>query len=205
MKKQTALRILPVSLMLSVAALAVLPSLIMAADRSIQLWPPETQVGATVQVRAEGFGADYPAVSVRSGFPFVTVYFSSEEAGVGDVISDALQHYEIVDPSELVDEFGNFTTSFAVPDWLTMGATEHQKVQIGANYVYVTYKGDDHIVAMRQFNVTNRPPAWFRIRLSPYRPGGFCSSYWDGNPCDECAVPDNNHCSTFPWSSPADG
>ncbi len=204
MKKHSALRVLPLSLILAVVALAVLPSVMMAADRTILIWPPESQVGASVQVRGHGFGSDYPAVSVKSGFPFVTVYFSSEEAGIGDQVSLALQHYEIVDPSERVDEFGSWQTSFMVPDWLSMGSVEGQRVEIGANYVYVTYKDDDHIVAVMQFNVTNRPPDRFRLRLTPYRPGGAYLSYWDGNPCDDCTLPDNDHGSPFPWSSPAD-
>ena len=54
--------------------------------------------------------------------------------------------------SVLVDTVGDFDRSFNVPSELTSGSDD-ESVTTGTYYVYVTYSGDDEIIAVAEFQI----------------------------------------------------
>ena len=172
MKPGHAIRRTALTAVLSLVLLALSATPALAASESIELDPEEGQIGVEVEVYGEDFdesyedGDDYVYV-------YVKVYFSSEEADEGDEIDDEVENYETVDTSEQVDEDGDWETTFDVPDTLTDGEDD-EDVEGGTYYVYVTYKGDDEIVAVAEFEIavaeieldTNEGPVGTEVEIS---------------------------------------
>ena len=132
--------------------LTALPSPMLAAGESIDLDPYEGGVGDNVRVSGEGFDASYRKSSGDWVYVYARVYFSSERADVGDEIDDEVEYYEIVDKLEKVDKDGEWKVSFTLPAGLTDGEDD-EDVDGGSYYIYVTYKGDDEIVAVAEYEV----------------------------------------------------
>jgi hypothetical protein len=204
MVKRIGLRLLPAGLACSLLMLAVLPVAALAAEKPIDVYPDEVAVGSKVKVRATGYNAGYPDISLRAGFPFVTVYLSSEEAAPGEVMGVDVKTYAVVDDSCKVDEFGRWETWIHVPSELTDGVYVGD-VEEGAYFLYVTYWSDDVIVAASVLEVTDVPdedffPFWWGYHPSPWWhfPYGGCWPYYDdGSEWDGISYP-------CPWRLPDD-
>lgn len=140
---------LAIVLCLIIGPLAALPAL--AASESIELDPDEAEIGEEVEVTGEDFDESYVSGSTYYDF-YVTIYFSDIEVDEGDDVDD-VDSYEIVDTSEWVDEDGEWSKTFDVPDELTDGDDDEVAVSGGEYYVFVTYEGDDEIVAVAEITV----------------------------------------------------
>jgi hypothetical protein len=225
MKQHRTVRILQMSVVLSLLVLSILPSAVLAAERSVRVFPDKVAEGGKVDVRGDGYAKDYPDVALRAGFPFVTVYLALEEAEVGERIGVDVKTYAIADASSKVDEFGKFSAGFLVPGELVDGAYVGD-VEEGTYFVYVTYWNDDVIVAatvLEVVKVVDKFPFW-PGRASPWywSPYSGCRPYdyyyygppWDGIPhpfpwwgppcvwsddcCDECPDDWDDDC-PLPW------
>ena len=140
--------------------LVAIPTLIPAtpvfAAEDITLDPDEGRVDDRIDIEGDGFSPSYPPDYYQE----VDIYFSSDEADEGDDIDDEVTIYEQVKTGYDVDEYGEFSTYFYVPDELTDGDDE-EDVYAGTHYVYVTYRGDNNIEAVADFTVVE-----VRIALS---------------------------------------
>ncbi len=222
MKKRSLFRFLPAGVVLCLLALAVLPSAMLAADRSIGVSPGEATEGGSVNVHGEGFGQGYPLVATRAGFVFVSVYLSPEAANIGDHVGTDVVTYATVTPSSKVDEFGRWATAFRVPESLADGTNDIVGVDVreGTYHVYVTYWNDDAIVAegiievkevVRDWFPFGRefrgfPPSWYW----PYEDDGGCSCrddwpYWMRWDDHFLWVPPDGWCGDWPDDWYGDG
>jgi len=186
MKNRSLSRFLPLSLAFSLLALAVFPAQLLAADRLVEVNADEAEVGDRVTVWGKDYDSDYPESAVRYGYVFVTVYFSSDLADVGDRIGVEVQDFEIVDTSDKIDEFGDWKTSFTIPEELTDGDYDAD-VEEGDHYIYVTYWKSDVIVAGNVIEITDVPDEWYPIRYWRGYPSGSWWAFpqcWPGD--DEC-------------------
>ena len=152
MKNHLAARMCSAGAVLPLLLLTALPSPMLAAGESIDLDPYEGGVGDNVRVSGEDFDASYRKSSGDWVYVYARVYFSSERADVGDEIDDEVEYYEIVDKLEKVDKDGEWKVSFTLPAGLTDGEDD-EDVYGGSYYIYVTYKGDDEIVAVAEYEV----------------------------------------------------
>ncbi len=134
-------RIIALAAILSLLAVAIPASPALAAE-SIELDPEEGEISEWIDIEGDGFTEGEE----------VDIYFSSEEADRYDDIGDEVENYECVKSGVLVDEYGEFDTSFKVPDELIDG-DEDEEVHGGTYYVYVTYYDEDNIEAIAEFIV----------------------------------------------------
>ena len=220
MKHRPAARVLKAGTMLLLLLLSLTPSPILAADEWIDLDPESGNDGDNVRVSGEDFSPSYQKRSGDWVRFYVRVYFSCDEAEVGDLIDEDVEDYEIVDKSEKVDKHGEWKISFTVPRWLTEGEDE-QDIESGTYYVYVTYKGSDEIVAVEEFDIRGAGsywpspwgwspcgPSWNRYYSPWYSPYYWYYDDWGccpprPRPCpwpDDCD--DYYHCRPFPWPGP---
>ena len=217
MKRRPAARVLQAGTVLLLLLLSVTPSPILAAGEWIDLDPESGNDGDNVRVSGEDFNPSYQKTSGDWVRVYVRVYFSCDEADVGERIDDDVEDYEIVDKSEKVDKHGEWKVSFTVPRWLTDGEDE-QDIESGTYYVYVTYKGSDVIVAADEFDVQGANLHWSRWwGWSPCGPSWhwyyspwYSRYYWyyddraccPPRPCP-CPCPDDwddgDFCPPFPW------
>jgi hypothetical protein len=178
--------------------LAALPLPALAAGESIDVDPDRFAESDNVRVQGQGFDPSYRTKSGDRHYVYVTTYFSSEKADVGDEIDIVVEDYETVDSKEKVDEDGQWRVSFTAPHKLTDGEVD-ETVRGGAYYVYVTYYGEDVIVAAAECEVKQvlccQPlvlPYWAysasseccSTRRYEYYPlpwyGGCCTPWYDG-------------------------
>jgi len=150
-----------------VAVSIAIPATPVLAAEDITLDPDEGRIDDRVDIDGDGFTPSYPPEYYYE----VDIYFSSDEADEGDDIDDEVNAYERVKTGYDVDEDGEFSTYFYVPDELTDGDDE-EDVYAGIYYVYVTYRGDDNIEAVADFIVVE-----VRITLSPSN-GPVDSQVW---------------------------
>jgi hypothetical protein len=109
-------------------------------SESISTDPDSGRVGSDIDITGYDFEEEED----------IDIYFTSEDADEGDDI-DNVDAYELV-KSDTTDEDGYFTSYFYVPDELTDG-DDDELVYAGEYYVFVTYAGDDTIVAAVDFTV----------------------------------------------------
>ena len=152
MKNTKIFRILSIAVVLSLLVMALPISPVLAASEEIMLDPEAGEIGDEIEVIGEDFEESYYNSSTDYYYFYVTVYFSHEDADEGDEIDDEVENYEVVDSGVYVDDDGEFETDFDVPDELTDGEDD-EDVGGGTYYVYVTYSGDDEIVAVAEFTV----------------------------------------------------
>ena len=147
MKQEKVFRILAVAVILFFLLMALPASPALAASEDINLDPDEGEIGDEINIEGDGFdesnGTDY----------FINIYFSDEEADEGDDIDDEVENYEKVKSLLYIDDNGEFSTHFDVPDELTDGEDDVD-VGGGTYYVYVTYYDDDDIASVAEFTVT---------------------------------------------------
>jgi len=203
MNHRSMFRLIPAGVILALMMLAVLPSTMLAAEKSSRVFPHEVAVGGSVTVKGEYYGTDYPAAATRGGFVFVTVYFSSDEAEAGDLIDVDVTSYAKVTASSKVDEFGRWETAFLVPSRLADGpdnADTGAVVLEGSYYVYVTYWNDNVIVAVHDIEISARAAELRAFRWSPYYGGSWWYPYYDCSPCDDCCGdPGDYVIYPYPW------
>ncbi len=203
MKNNLAVRMCSAGAVLPLLMLTALPSPMLAAGESIDLDPYEGGVGDNVRVSGEDFDASYRKSSGDWVYVYVRVYFSSDRADVGDEMDVEVEQYEIVDKLEKVDKNGEWKVSFTLPAELTDGGDD-EDVDGGSYYIYVTYKGDDEIVAVAEYEV--KEARFCGCGMWPW--SGFSSSWrcypspWFGHrrpffrrwPYDMTEAPDD-----WPW------
>jgi len=142
MKYKPIFRILALAIILSllVVAIPAIPTYAVTGDKYITLSPDDGEIDEEIDIDGYDFELDED----------VDIYFTSEDVDEGDDI-DNVDAYELVQ-SDTTDEDGYFATYFDVPDELTDGDDE-EVVRSGDYYVFVTYEGDDEIVAVADFTV----------------------------------------------------
>lgn len=142
MKWKPVFRILALAAILSVLVVAIpaIATYAVTGDESISLQPDSGNIGDSIGIRGSDFEPDDD----------VDIYFTSQPVDTGDDIDD-IDAYELM-KSDATDEDGHFATHFDVPDELTDGDDE-ELVSSGDYLVFVTYEGDDEIVAVTDFAV----------------------------------------------------
>jgi hypothetical protein len=135
MKYNKVFRILALAIILSLLMLVIPAAPALALDYDIELAPEEGEIGDTIDID----GTDWPeSVEDTTDVPsYVDIYFSSQEAGIGDDIDDEVTTYQRVKTGVVVGTDGDFSTSFNVPTRLSTG-TDDEDVHGGTYYVYVT-------------------------------------------------------------------
>ncbi len=139
MKRTKVLRTLAIALTTAVLLVALPATPVLAASLSVS--PSEGEIDEEINV----YGSTFSANST------VYIYFSDDDADVGDYIDDQVINYERV-RSTSSDNFGAIDTFFTVPDKLTDGDTT-VKVHNGTYFIYATYSASDLIRARDTFEV----------------------------------------------------
>ena len=143
-------RVLPVALVLSVLAIAAAAPVALAA-RETELYPMEGEIDSWLYVDGTGFPpSDFAPGS--EDYSMVDIYFSRQEAELDDEIGSEMTIYERVKSGLLVDEHGEFSTRFLIPDELADGR-EEEDVHRGTHYVYVTRAGESRIEGVAECTV----------------------------------------------------
>ena len=152
MKYKHVLRALTVSITLGLLGVASLPSFALAASEDIGLSDDKGAIGDEIEVWGDGFEESYYNSSSDYETYYIVVYFSDEEAEEGDELNYDVENYEVIDSSVEIDEYGEWYTTFTIPDELTDGDDDVDVIG-GTYYIYVTYDDDDEIVAVAAFEV----------------------------------------------------
>lgn len=114
--------------------------------------PEQGEVGDQIDIEGDDFTATYTSGDTTYD-SYVSLFFSDEEADIGDEINDEVENYEILRTWLWVDTSGDFDTSFYIPDELTDG-DDDVDVGSGTYYVYATYSDEDYdIIAVAEFTV----------------------------------------------------
>jgi hypothetical protein len=129
-----------VILAMLITVIPVAPAL---AAEHLSVTPTSGEIDDYVEVIGSGFD---PAID-----DYVYLYFSSDDADVGDEIDDEVTSYELVAEGYLEGSTA-FDSDFDVPDRLRDGDDDEDVVS-GDYYVYATYQDDDEIVAKDDFRV----------------------------------------------------
>jgi hypothetical protein len=130
MKSRNMMRLMA---LMAVIAMLVMAVPVTAQTRFIELTPEQGTIGTKVTVVGEGFNA-----STETTDKYAIMYFSNEEASIGDKIDTDVTIYEIVEDGILLDEEGAFEVEFTVPDKMSDG-DETEDVVSGTYYVYVCH------------------------------------------------------------------
>jgi len=152
MKSKKILHMLVAGMLFSLMLVAFPASQAFAASEDIALDPDEGEIGDRIDIDGDNFEPSVYDPDPDEYDSDVDIYFSDEEADEGDEIDDDVENYEEVKSSVSVDEDGEFSTYFYVPDELTDGEDDID-VTGGTYYVYVTEEGDTEILAVAEFTV----------------------------------------------------
>lgn len=144
MKYSKILRALAVAVILSLLVIAIPAAPALAAEE-FELSPDTGEVGDKIEITGDGFKSDGTRV---------WIYFSDQEADVGDEIDDEVDIYKLV-KKRTPDDTGDLDTSFYVPDEIFYegDVDDPEDVVSGYYYVYVTYEDDEDIEAVQEFVV----------------------------------------------------
>lgn len=124
--------------------LIVIPATPALAAESVTVDPEEGEIGDTITIEGTGFSPSTDTIE-RS----VLIYFTTEDARVGDIIGDDVTVYRYLG-EEVVSTTGTWDTSKVVPDRLTTGS---QDVTGGTYYIVVTLSTQDVIRVRAEFTV----------------------------------------------------
>ena len=139
-------RILTVALILSLL-MAVIPATpAWAYDYDIDIDPEQGEIGDEIEIT----GSDFTP-STDEDEELATIYFSEDEADSGDDIDYEVETYEKL-KSAIVDDEGDFDTTFDVPSELNDGDRDAD-VEPGTYYIYVTRFNSSRIRAVAEFTV----------------------------------------------------
>ncbi len=151
MKDNRFFRILAIAAIFSLLML-VIPATPALATEELGITPERAEIGDYVSIEGTGFAQG----------TVVYIYFSSQEAEVGDEIDDEVTNYEKVktavvqgtkDPDPGTFEY---VDAFAIPSVLTnetSKVSDDEDVHGGDYYIYTTYSGDKVIEASATFTV----------------------------------------------------
>jgi hypothetical protein len=144
-------RMLATCVVLSLLVVFVPASPALAA-REIDLDKNEGDIGEYIDITGQNWppsdpGADPPF------YRYLDIYFTSEEASIGNDIDDDISIYELVEDKVQVDTDGEFSARFRVPSSLTDGSPD-EDVRGGTYYVCVTYWEEADIKAVAEFTIT---------------------------------------------------
>ena len=150
MKRAKLFRMLATCVVLSLLV-ALVPASSALAAREIDLEKDEGEIGEYIDITGENWppsdpGADPPF------YRYLDIYFTSDEAGIGDDITEEVTVYELVEEEVQVDTDGEFEARFRVPAELTDGSPD-EDVRGGTYYVCVTYFEDEDIKAVAEFTI----------------------------------------------------
>jgi hypothetical protein len=155
-KHKKIFRILAITFTLALLLMAIPTSVAMAAA-AISVKNIEGTAGTNPYYgEAEGGIGDKVKVD-GSGFSGGTeyyIYFSSQNADVGDNIDEDVTVYEFVGSPIANTMTGTLYAEFDVPDKLTEGDNASENVHGGVYYIYVTLSTTDSIKAKATFTVT---------------------------------------------------
>ena len=132
MKSKIALRILIITVLLSLLSV-VFPDSSVYAAREISLSPLRGSIGTLITITGTEFNK-----STDTADRYAAIIFSSEEATTLDDIGVQVTRYEIVAEGVWLDYDGNFETTFRVPEVLDDGSRVHD-VTSGTYYVYICH------------------------------------------------------------------
>ena len=151
-KKTKLLRMLTIGVILSLLV-ALIPASLALAARDIELDPEEGEIGDQIDIDGETWPPSDPYAEPDPYYRYLDIYFTSEEASIGDDLDTDIDIYELVEDHVLVDAEGDFSSQFDVPDELATGSPD-EDVRGGTYYVLVTYEDDEDIKAVAEFTVT---------------------------------------------------
>jgi hypothetical protein len=135
------LSILATAIILAMLIVVIPVAPALAAER-ISVSPTSGGIDDYVEISGSGFD---------STEDYVYLYFSSDDADVGDNIDDEVTAYELVAEGYLEGSTA-FDADFNVPDRLTDG-DDREDVTSGTYYLYATYENDNEILAKDDFRV----------------------------------------------------
>jgi len=145
MKYSKIFRTLAIAIILSLLMVA-LPATPAYAVPRLYPDPEDGEIDDDIDIEGLGFRASTEATDVD-----VYIYFSSDEADVGDDIDDEVNAYEVVVVAYTTTT-GGFNTDFDVPDKLNDG-DDDEDVHGGTYYIYAAYADDTTIKAVAEFTV----------------------------------------------------
>jgi len=155
MRDTRVFRILGVVIILSLLVMAI-PATPAQAARTITVTPSQGSIGSEITIAGEGFSP-----STTSTDKYVNIYFSSDEASVGQYINTQVKTYKTLKFGVWVDYQGNLdiNKSFTVPAQMNDGSVDADVVAGKTYYIYVTREYTDPnspatiIGAVAQFTV----------------------------------------------------
>ncbi|MFC2019443.1 hypothetical protein ACFLU4_05790, partial [Chloroflexota bacterium] len=109
MRYKRLLKVLVVIMVLSLLLLVMPAASVMAVGEDISITPDEGEIGTEITVSGEDFNIS------AEGIYGAIIYFSSDEADVGDDIDDEVDTYKRIKVKQ-IDDVGEFSTTFDVPD-----------------------------------------------------------------------------------------
>ena len=139
MKYNKIFRILAIALTLALLV-ATVPATPVLAAGSFDITPNHGKIGDSIEYYGYGFN---PGDSLK-------IYFSSDDAILGDAINDEVDTYKHIANIAATD--GTFIFDYLVPDALTMG-TDDEDVTGGTYYIYATLSTSTEIIAVATFTV----------------------------------------------------
>lgn len=140
MKLSWFLRILCLGIILPALTFAIMATPASAQDEDLSLSPISGVIGDEIEVDGYTFEIDEG----------VYIYFSSEEAEIGEDMDDYDYYQEV--RRVTASAIGEIHTNFDVPETLEDGADEEAVVP-GEYFVYATYDSEGEIVALYDFTV----------------------------------------------------
>lgn len=151
MKRIKLFRMLAIGIILSLLVVVIPVSPALAA-RDIDLEKDEGEIGEYIDIT----GDNWPPSDPGADPPFsryVDIYFTSEEASIGNDIDDQITVYELVEEKIYIDTNGDYEARFKVPSELQDGSPD-EDVRGGTYYVCVTYWNEEDIKAVAEFAIT---------------------------------------------------
>ncbi len=150
MKYRRIFQALTIGVILSLLVV-VIPASPALAAREIDLEKDEGEIGEYIDFDGEGWPPSDPAAEPPF-YKYVDIYFTSEEASVGEDIDDEINVYELVEDKIQVDTDGDISGRFKVPSELSDGSPD-EDVRGGTYYVCATYWNDEDIKAVAEFTI----------------------------------------------------
>ena len=163
-----------------------LPAAPAHAARDTELDPEEGEIGAEVEITGTNFNP-----STEEDDEYADVYFSNQEADINDDIDDEVTSYETIRSGLWIDEDGDFSHTFTVPDLLNDGDDDHD-VTSGTYYIYATISDgvNPPVTDYSAGTVTvNRAPALTIDSVTDNEDGTADIAWTDDDPDDNPAAP----------------
>ncbi len=151
MKRTKLFRMLAIGVILSLLVI-IIPASPALAAREIDLEKDEGEIGEYIDITGENWPPSDPGAEPPF-YRYVDIYFTSEQASIGQDIDDEINIYQLVEDHIQIDQNGDFEGRFRVPSELEDGSPD-EDVRGGTYYVLVTYEDDEDIKAVAEFSIT---------------------------------------------------